>query len=405
MDTLIEYKSDAEREWDGARMPPFALKDLMSFQRLLVHFSCLEDREAFAKLISQKIHDSTRSLWYPPADIGHFAHKKWVTDPALGNVPREAVINPRHPVYIISKGRWKSRKTARALLKMKVPFNIVVEPQEEEAYRAVLGDKVLVLPAKLSGTGCSIPARNFVWRHSIKRGATRHWILDDNIEGFFRLTDNLKVPVSDGGVFRYAENFVERYTNVGIAGFNYFMFAPRKSGDIEPYTLNTRVYSCILIRNDMQVKECGVKLDLRWRGRYNEDTDLCLRALKGGWITVLFNAFLAFKATTMSGQGGNTENLYKINGEELNPSEVVYSGRKEMAMSLKAQHPDLVTVTRKWDRWQHHVDYSGFLQRLKPRPNLDQEKTDNNALSMRLVVDEKKRKMLDDAKKKKKLAA
>ena len=31
-----------------------------------------------------------------------------------------------------------------------------------------------------------------------------------------------------------------------------------------------------------------------------------------------------------------------------------------MAQSLKEQHPGIVTVTRKWGRWQHHVDYSGF---------------------------------------------
>ena len=31
-----------------------------------------------------------------------------------------------------------------------------------------------------------------------------------------------------------------------------------------------------------------------------------------------------------------------------------------MAKSLEDQHPDIVTITRKWDRWQHHVDYSPF---------------------------------------------
>ena len=31
-----------------------------------------------------------------------------------------------------------------------------------------------------------------------------------------------------------------------------------------------------------------------------------------------------------------------------------------MAESLREQHPDIVKVTRKWGRWQHHVDYSGF---------------------------------------------
>ena len=46
------------------------------------------------------------------------------------------------------------------------------------------------------------------------------------------------------------------------------------------------VYSTLLIDNS---------LDIRWRGRYNEDTDLCLQALSLGYCTVNFNAFLIVK--------------------------------------------------------------------------------------------------------------
>jgi len=31
-----------------------------------------------------------------------------------------------------------------------------------------------------------------------------------------------------------------------------------------------------------------------------------------------------------------------------------------MAQSLQEQHPDVVKVTRKWNRWQHQVDYRPF---------------------------------------------
>jgi hypothetical protein len=175
--------------------------------------------------------------------------------------------------------------------------------------------------------------------------------LDDNISGFYRLHRNLKTPVGDGTVFRAAEDFVERFSNVGEAGFNYFMFAPRKHF-VPPLYLNTRIYSCILLRND---------LPFRWRGRYNEDTDLSLRILKSGLCTVLFNAFLAGKRPTMSMRGGNTDELYR--------TERGFDGRLEMALSLQQQHPDVVRVTRKWGRWQHHVDYSRFrANRLLPRP-------------------------------------
>lgn len=119
---------------------------------------------------------------------------------------------------------------------------------------------------------------------------------------------------------------------------NYQWFAKQKQL-IPPFVLNTRIYSCILIKND---------IPYRWRGRYNEDTDLSIRALKDGWCTVLFNAFLADKMTTMTMKGGNTDELYQDDG------------RMKMAQSLKDQHPDIVQITEKWGRPQHHVNYKIF---------------------------------------------
>jgi hypothetical protein len=55
-------------------------------------------------------------------------------------------INPEYPVYIVSKGRWDSRMTSRALEAMNVPYFIVVEEQERDAYAAVIDPaKILVL--------------------------------------------------------------------------------------------------------------------------------------------------------------------------------------------------------------------------------------------------------------------
>lgn len=266
-------------------------------------------------------------------------------------------MNPKYPVYIISKGRADTRLTAKSLEKIGVPYHIVIEPQEYDQYAAVINPaKILTLPFSNLGQG-SIPARNWVWEHSIAAGAYRHWILDDNIDGFFRLNYNLKTPVADGTIFRAAEDFVDRYENVAMAGFNYFMFASRKTV-MPPYYKNTRVYSCILLRND---------IDYRWRGRYNEDTDLSLRILKDRWCTILFNAFLALKQTTLTMKGGNTEELYAGNG------------RLDMAQSLVDQHPDVARVSWKWGRHQHHVDYSPFEQNpLIRKPGLEIEPGINN---------------------------
>lgn len=79
-------------------------------------------------------------------------------------------MNPEYPVYIISKGRWEKRLTSRALESMRVPYHIVIEPQEYEQYAAVIDPaKILVLPFSNLGLG-GIPARNWVWEHSISTG-------------------------------------------------------------------------------------------------------------------------------------------------------------------------------------------------------------------------------------------
>jgi hypothetical protein len=221
---------------------------------------------------------------------------------------------------------------------MKVPYHIVVEPQEFDNYAAVIDPKkIFTLPFSNLGQG-SIPARNWVWEHSLSIGAARHWILDDNINGFCRMNHNLRVPATTGAIFKAAEDFVDRYENVALAGFQYRFFAAHRT-KWEPFFLNRRIYSCTLIKND---------IPYRWRGRYNEDTDISLRVLKDGWVTVLFYAFLANKAATMSMKGGNTEDLYQADGRLL------------MAQSLLAQHPDVTTISWKWGRWQHEVNYKPF---------------------------------------------
>ena len=260
-------------------------------------------------------------------------------------------MNPRHPVYIVSKGRAQRCLTARKLASMGVPFKVIVEQQEFDAYAETVGaDKLLVLPQaylddydtcddlgvqKSRGPGA---ARNYAWDHALSIGASWHWVMDDNIEHFFRLNRNLKVVMGTGACFTAAEDFVERYENVAIAGLNYEKFCKAVDA-VPPYVLNTRIYSCLLIRND---------LTYRWRGRYNEDTDLSLRVLKDGWCTVQFNAFLCGKMTTQRMSGGNTEEFY------------AHEGTLAKSKMLADLHPDVSKVVWKFNRWHHHVDYRPF---------------------------------------------
>jgi len=265
-------------------------------------------------------------------------------------------VNPKYPLYIPSKSRWDSRLTSKALEKMGVPYYIVIEEQQYDNYAAVISkEKILVLDKKyqdeydtcdnLGSTKSKGPgaARNFIWDDSIKRGFSWHWVMDDNISWFLRYNYNLKIPVSDGTIFRCMEDFVERYQNVSMAGPNYQMFVSRKDKGIPPYIINTRIYSCNFIRNDVPY---------RWRGRYNEDTDLSLRMLKDGWCTIQFNAFLQNKISTQIIKGGNTAEFYSKEGT---------LPKSQMQVAL---HPDCSTLVWKFNRWHHYVDYKRFKQKL-----------------------------------------
>lgn len=239
----------------------------------------------------------------------------------------------RYPLYVISKGRSDRCLTARFLSKEGVPFRLVVEPQEADAYAEKFGrERLAVLPFSNLGLG-SIPARNWVWEDAKASGAERHWILDDNIMGVWRRWKARKFRCDSGPALRAVEDFVDRYENVAVAGMNYYMFSPNGE-PAPPFFLNVHVYSCLLIRND---------LPQRWRGRYNEDTDLCLQVLSAGWCTVLFNAFLVWKMTTMTMKGGNSDELYKGDG------------RLRMARSLERAWPGVVETKRRFRRPQHVV--------------------------------------------------
>jgi hypothetical protein len=261
-------------------------------------------------------------------------------------------MNPKYPVFIPTKGRWGSRLTIKALETIGVPYKAVVEPQEFDRYAAVIDSKnILVLPHQDKGL---VVTRNWIWDYALSLGVPRFWTIDDNAKAFYRFNNNLKVPVTTGSIFCAIEDFTERYTNVPVAGMQYFMFVSRKS-KLSPISLNTRVYSNMLIETDARDRNGK---PYRNEGFYNDDTDLCLRILKDGYCTILFNAFLIEKSVTMTVKGGMTPHYQG-------------DGRWKMAEELRQKHPDVVTITRKWGRWQHQVDYRPFKNnRLIRKPGL-----------------------------------
>ena len=245
----------------------------------------------------------------------------------------------KYTIYIPSKGRAESRHTMKALDKMGVEYFVVIEESELEKYiKYIDKSKILILPFINKGL---VESRNWIKRHSTEKGEKRHWQMDDNIDGFVRLNRNRKINVKTPATIRACEDFTDRYTNVAFSGMNYRFFATERNGRARPYTLNTRIYSCTLVNNE---------IEHYYRDVYNDDTDISLRALKDGWCTILFNAFLCNKIGTMRVAGGlNTEEFYKGTNK-----------RSEFVDSLIKQHPDCVRKVWRYERWHHEVDYRQF---------------------------------------------
>lgn len=272
---------------------------------------------------------------------------------------------PQFPLYIPSKGRHEYMVTSKALSKMGVSHYVVAEPQEVDAYRRAsegLLCEIVELDlsfkenyelcdslglSKSTGPG---PARNFAWEHSKTLGFDWHWVMDDNLQYFARMTRNERIKTNSPAMWRAMEDFVLRYKNVGMAGPNYSMFAFGAS-KLPPFITNTRIYSCNLIRND---------LIYRWRGRYNEDTILSLDMLKAGWCTIQFNAFLQGKMGTQVLKGGNTDEFYHAEGKVQQGQKYADTGTLAKSQMLVDVHPDVSKLVQKFSRWHHAVDYSPF---------------------------------------------
>lgn len=245
----------------------------------------------------------------------------------------------KYPIYIPTKGRFESRKTVKALLEMGANFRVVIEPQEKNLYLTILKEsQILVLPySKPNESSQLTRTRNWIKEHSIKEKFKRHWQLDDNIKAFYRLNNNKRHKVLSSQIFTCIEDFSDRYKNVAISGLNYMNFAITDGRP--PYFLNSRVYSMSLINNE---------LDYKWRGIFNDDTDLCLRVLKDGYCTLNFNAFSGDKDATMITKGGNT------------PIYTTGDLRSDFVDSLIEQHPDVVKKVWRFERWHHQVNYKPF---------------------------------------------
>jgi|TARA_R110001632_G_scaffold22542_2_gene64704 hypothetical protein len=352
---ITEDDKEWREHWVG--MPEFVQDDHKPYRTITMKFRRKEDYNNFSTKISQDITERTKSMWHPKLNVTKNLKLRWVQREDELSTRSDAL--PEHPMYIVSKGRADTMITSRSFARMQVPHYIVIEPQDEADYEKALDNfnirkyvTLLVAPFSNHGDGPG-RARNWAWDHSLTIGATSHWVFDDNISDFYRLHKNERIRFESGVGFKVMEDFVNRYDNIYIAGPQYrFFVAPDQP--YPAYVANTRIYSALLIRNDCKH---------RWRGRYNEDTDICLRVMKDGDVCLQFNAFLQGKCATQTVAGGNTAEFYhaeNVENEEFKESGYNTEGTVNKSQMLVDMHPDVARLVWRYGRWHHWVDYGPF---------------------------------------------
>lgn len=251
----------------------------------------------------------------------------------------------KYPIYIVSKGRYGNPITAKYFLKENIDFKIVIEPQEFEDYKKTIPEKnILCTDFSNLGLG-SYPARNFAWEDSIKNGYKRHFLFDDNIYGFIKPIKGVRKVGSISAIesLNILINFTESYKNIALSGYNYCYFVTRETK--HPFVINHHVYSGMLINNG---------IPHRWRLKYNEDVDLCLQALHDGWCTVLLNAVLIIKVSTVAKlKGGNQTELYLGNAHE---KKILKS------KSLETIWPQYAETVIRFNRPHHYVNWKKYFK-------------------------------------------
>ena len=273
---------------------------------------------------------------------------------------------PKYPIYIPSKGRADRLKTAKVFDADGVPYTVVVEPSQVEAYtRAGYGGKLLVLPENSKGL---VYARNWITDHSRAAGEVRHWQIDDDIKSIYRVANGHRIKCDSGAAFRASEDFADRYENVALLSLNSMFFVPVSRGHTQfkwpPFLLNHRCYTDILFLNALQN---------RWRPPNNEDADMTLQVLADGWCTVLINAFLINTETTMTQKGGQTEAF-------------MAGARLQMVKALERRWPGVVKVGRRFGHPQHFIkdNWAGFDTKLKLKPGIDLASMKPNEYGLKL---------------------
>jgi hypothetical protein len=199
------------------------------------------------------------------------------------------VPSTKYKIYIPSKGRAKNCKTADILEQEGAAYQIVVEPQDYENYLKFYSkDKVMKIDKNDMGVGY---VRQFIKDYATENKEDYFWMLDDDLK-FRKRQDDKSIAYSAVELFSEAEEYIDKFENIGTAGLTNNVWAWVKKTD---YVYNGMCVTCTII---------STKTKARFRTKTVEDADFCLQVLTEGYCTVQFNRLNFIQSTPGTSEGG-----------------------------------------------------------------------------------------------------
>lgn len=317
----------------------------------------------------QEIFDTYKNYgWKGPKSVHYKYNKDHIKTVKVEYLLPSVKIENRYPIYVLSLGRYSDvsfpKGTCMTLEEMGLEYTLVLMTHEVPKYVETLQKyncqncmNIIHLEDNqgLGGT----PQRNLAWDDAKKRGYEKHWILDDNIDGYYWFNQRKQIQIKSGVVFRNIEDVVDNIKEkIGLAAHNY-RYDARDTELRPPIIVNGKTFSSILVNHTL-LDMCNIK----WRLKYNEDIDLGLQTLTTGLMTLGFDTFVSNKMPSLKNKEGGNREIYSNYKKEgfTKKLECLMKQWRHLEGLVK---PSTKKLNKEEERDHHNVDWDRF----KPQDN------------------------------------
>lgn len=209
------------------------------------------------------------------------------------------------PIFVPSKGRPDS-KLLKKLWESGHEFKVFVEPQDLKLYVPLFEDKVVNIEKDDQGITY---VRNFIHDYAISQGLAWYWMLDDDIENFYRIV-NKRAVKADLSVLAEAQTYFTGRPSVAQASLDYQQFAWSSE---KPFKKNGYCDVCVCISAErtksIKYRDFGIPKFIK------EDRDFTLQILANGYDTIRIEKY-AFSCPKNGSNKGGLYETYQTNGKE-----------------------------------------------------------------------------------------